>query len=78
MRTARKASRRTGGELRAEYKRSDFGSLARGKYARRVAEATNVVVLDPELARAFPTDREVNKAPRGVLRALKSAPRPSG
>jgi hypothetical protein len=77
MRKARKASRRTGGELRAEYKRSDFGPLVRGKYARRIAEATNVVVLDPELARAFPNDRAVNKALREVLRARKSAPRPS-
>lgn len=77
MRKARKASRRTGGELRAEYKRSDFGPLVRGKYARRIAEATNVVVLDPELARAFPNDRAVNKALREVLRARRSAPRPS-
>jgi hypothetical protein len=28
-------------ELRAEYKRSDLGRLVRGKYAQRVAEATN-------------------------------------
>jgi hypothetical protein len=77
MRKARKASRRTGGELRAEYKRSVFGPLVRGKYARRIAEATNVEDLDPELARAFPNDRAVNKALREVLRARKSAPRPS-
>ena len=75
MKRSRKASRRTGGELRAEYKRSDFGTLVRGKYTRRVAEATNVVVLDSELARAFPNDRAVKKALRGVLRARKSAAR---
>ncbi len=28
--------------LRPEYKRSDFGTLARGKYARRVRASTNV------------------------------------
>ena len=30
--------------------RKPFGRLVRGKYARRVAEATNVVVLDPQVA----------------------------
>lgn len=75
MRKAKKASRRVGGGLRAEYKRSDFGPLVRGKYARRVAEASNVIVLDPELARAFPNDRAVNNALRRVLRARKSATR---
>ena len=32
---------------RPEYKRSDFGKLVRGKYAKRIQESTNVVVLDP-------------------------------
>ena len=71
----KKASRKTSDELRPEYKRSDFGRLARGKYAPRVAEATNLVVLDPELSKAFPNDRAVNKALRGVLRKRKTAPR---
>jgi hypothetical protein len=59
--------------LRPEYKRSDFGRLARGKYARRVAEATNVVVLDPQVAKAFPIDRAVNKALRALIRDRKSS-----
>ena len=75
----RKASRsKTNDELRIEYKRSDFGPLARGKYARRVAEKTNVVVLDPLVAKAFPNDRAVNKALRGLLRKRKSSPPASG
>ena len=71
----RKASRKATDELRAEYKRSDFGTMVRGKYARRAAEVTNVVVLDPQVARAFPNDRAVNTALRGVLRARKGAAR---
>ena len=67
----RKASSKPADELRPEYKRSDFVSLVRGKYAQRVAEATNVVVLDPQVARAFPNDRAVNKALRGLLRDRK-------
>jgi hypothetical protein len=39
--------------LRPEYKRSDFGEIVRGKYARRLSKATNVIVLDPKVAKAF-------------------------
>ncbi len=73
----KKASRKTTDEPRAEYKRSDLGRLARGKYARRVAESTNVVVLDPELSKAFPNDRAVNKALYGLLQKRKSSVRPT-
>lgn len=73
----KKARRKPPGELRPEYKRSDFGPLVRGKYARRAAEATNIVVLDPQIAKAFPNDRAVNKALRGLLRDRKSASRPT-
>jgi hypothetical protein len=73
----KKGSRKGTDELRAEYKRSDLGRLARGEYAQRVAEATNVVVLDPRVARAFPNDHAVNKALRGLLRKRKSSPRPT-
>jgi hypothetical protein len=52
---------------RPEYKRSDFGKLERGKYAKRVRESTNVVVLEPEVARVFPNDKAVNKALRGLI-----------
>jgi hypothetical protein len=54
------------GELRSEYKRSDFGVLERGKYAERLRESSNVVVLDPEIADLFPNAASVNTA----LRAL--------
>lgn len=58
---------------RPEYKRSDFGEIERGKYAKRIRESTNVVILDPEVAKAFPNDEAVNKA----LRELMVATRPS-
>lgn len=73
----KKASRKPTDELRPEYKRSDFGTLVRGKYARRAIEATNVVVLEPGVAQAFPNDRAVNAALRSVLRSRKSAARPT-
>ena len=50
-------------ELRAEYKRSDFPEgLVRGKYAKRMRESSNVVVLKPEVAQAFPNEDAVNAA----------------
>lgn len=59
--------------MRPEYKRSDFGELVRGKYAARIAEASNVVVLEPEVARAFPNDQAVNKALRSLIEAARAS-----
>ena len=42
---------------RPEYKRADLGELVRGKYAKRIRESTNVVVLDPQVAKVFPNDK---------------------
>jgi len=61
-------------ELRREYKRSDFpGGFVRGKYAARLAAGSNVIVLQPEIAAAFPNSEAVNEALGGLLRVAKSA-----
>lgn len=61
-------------ELRRSYKRSDFPSgFTRGKYAKRFVARSNVVVLSPENAAAFPTSEAVNEALGGLLQAAKSA-----
>jgi len=57
------------GEMRSEYKRSDFTRLERGKFYAEVAKGTTVVLLSPENARAFPSSQAVNDALAG-LRAL--------
>ena len=49
------------GEMRAEY---DFSGGVRGKYAKRYAEGSNVVVLDPDVAEHFKTSEDVNRALR--------------
>ena len=49
------------GEMRAEY---DFSEGIRGKYAKRYAEGSNVVVLDPDVAEHFKTSEDVNRALR--------------
>ena len=59
----KKSSKTNDSETQAEY---DFAAGVRGKYARRYAQGTNVVVLEPDVARAFPSAKAVN----GSLRAL--------
>ncbi len=62
-------------ELRPEYKRSDFGEIVRGKYANQIKEETNVVLLEPDIAKAFPNDEAVNKALRYLLEMAKTSTR---
>lgn len=60
-------------ELRPEYRREDFGKMTRGKYAKQVKAASNVVVLAPEVAKAFPNGEAVNQALMGLLEIAKTA-----
>jgi hypothetical protein len=63
-------------DLRAEYKRSDFPKgFVRGKYAERLREASNVVVLKPEVARAFPNQEAVNVALLSLIQIARRAAR---
>ena len=73
----KKASRKSADELRPEYKRSDFGVLVRGKYAARASESSNIAVLKPQVARAFPNDHAVNQALLGLLQKRKGSARPT-
>jgi len=55
-------------EMRAEYD-FDYSKAVRGKYYRRLLkEGANVVVLDPDVARAFRSSAAVNEALRSLLR----------
>lgn len=69
----RKARKFAADELRAEYKRSDFGELVRGKYAKRLKATSNVVVIDPEVAELFPNAEAVNAALRSLAEIAKRA-----
>lgn len=62
-------------EMRPSYVREDFGKLERGKYAARMAASSNVVVLEPELAKAFPNEASVDEALRGLLELAEKAAR---
>ncbi len=62
-------------ELRSEYRREDFGPMVRGKYAARLRESSNIVVLDPEIAEVFPNAKAVNAALRGLLELARTSAR---
>jgi septum formation inhibitor-activating ATPase MinD len=63
-------------ELRAEYARSDFSRIERGKYAARMKASSNVVVLDPEIAAVFRNSVDVNKALHSLVDVAQKATRP--
>ena len=65
-------------ELCPEYKRSDFpGRLVRAKYAERLKESSNVVVLRPEVAQAFPNEEAVNNALLSLIEIARKTTGPT-
>jgi hypothetical protein len=44
----------------------DFSKGVRGKYAKRYKKGSNVVVLEPDVAKRFPNSDSVNKALREI------------
>lgn len=54
-------------EIRQEYRREDLGKGVRGKYFARVSKGTNLVLLNDEVSKAFPTTESVNEALAGLL-----------
>lgn len=59
-------------ELRPEYDlRELMRTGVRGKYAERYKAGTNLILLDPDVAKAFPDGQSVNEALRLVLELTK-------
>ena len=58
-------------DLLPEY---DFSDAERGKYAARYAEGTNIILLDPDVARAFPDSQSVNDALRTLIDLARRVP----
>jgi hypothetical protein len=66
-------ARKRNNEMLGEY---DFSQGIRGKYARRYAKGSNVVVLEPDVAEMFPDAQAVNSSLRSlaeIIRRRKSA-----
>jgi hypothetical protein len=51
-------------EMLDEY---DFSNAVIGKYAKQYAEGTNIVVLEPDVAKVFPDSAAVNQALRKII-----------
>jgi len=65
-------------DMRPEY---DFAAMrggVRGKYVRRARESTNIVLIEQEVADAFPTERAVNEALKGVLNTTRAVRQTGG
>jgi hypothetical protein len=61
-------------ELRPEYDFSNMAGGVRGKYVERYRAGTNLVLLEPDVAQAFPTDASVNEALRLLLQIAQRQP----
>jgi hypothetical protein len=58
-------------ELRPEYDFSKMAGGVRGKYVEQYRSGTNLVLLEPDIAQAFPTDTSVNEALRLLIQIAR-------
>ena len=58
-------------ELKKEYDLSKMTVLPKGRFDPKRRIGNNVVVLEPDIAKAFPSDEAVNEALRLLLKASK-------
>lgn len=62
-------------ELRAEYRREYLGKGVRGKYLESYRKVSVVVLLEPDVAKAFPTSKSVNEALLSFMRIAQNSSR---
>ena len=62
--------------LRAEYPRAALGKGVRGKHYMQHTQGTNLVLLQPEVAKVFPTPAAVNQALRELMQLAQRATQP--
>ncbi len=58
-------------ELRSEYRREDFDRGVRGKHLESYLSGSNLVLLSPDVAKAFQSEKEVNDALRMLINLAK-------
>jgi hypothetical protein len=63
-------------ELRPEYDFSQLKGRKRGKYVERYQAGTNIVLLEPDVAAAFPDAKKVNEALRLLIQVAQSQATP--
>ncbi len=75
MKKASKARRSD--DLRPEYDLSQLGPMVRGKYYRQAMAGTNLILIEPELARVFPDSESVNRALRLLMETAEASAAPA-
>jgi hypothetical protein len=64
----KRANKSADSQMREEY---DFSHGVRGKYARRFAQGTNVVILESDVAKVFPSSETVNSSLRALAGIIR-------
>ena len=59
--------------MRKSYRREDLGPGVRGKHFAAYEKGSNLVLLQPDVAAAFPTSAAVNEALQGLLKVARTA-----
>jgi hypothetical protein len=59
-------------ELRPEYDLSELKGRTRGKYVERYKAGTNLILLEPDVAAAFPNAKAVNEALRLLMKVARA------
>ena len=70
--STKKARSRRPDELRREYELSELANPTRGKYREKALAGSNLVLLDADVARAFPTAEAVNEALRLLVAVART------
>ena len=60
-------------KMKKEYNRKELGRGERGKYLKSYQDGHNLVLLNPEVAKAFPTEKSVNEALLSLIEIARNA-----
>jgi len=63
--------------MRKEYRQEELGKGIRGKCSEEYNKGTNLVLLSPDVAAAFPDEASVNEALRSLLKVARQSIRPT-
>lgn len=60
-------------DLKPEYTKEQLGKGTRGRFYKSYQSGTNLVLLDPEVAKAFPDDKSVNEALKSLIKVAQAS-----
>ena len=63
--------------MRAHYNREDLGKGVRGKFFKEFNDGHNLVLLQPEVAKFFPSEDAVNEALLSLIKIAQASTQPN-